>query len=299
MAETSSQDARYWKERFEAQQQMLEITIANMQKATLQLSESKAALEKTNHQLQGSISYATRLQQSILPAKTKLDQIFDDYFIFLKPKDQLSGDSYWVHKHNHLKYIAAIDCTGHGIPGAMLTMLVSTALDQLVTGKVITSPSEIIEALDQKIHYLLNNDEQNELRGKNGLDISLCILDESTNTLIFSGTHQQILLLDGTHQRAIKGARYYVGENSSRKTSLKDHQLQYSKGEKLYLFSDGFPDQFSVHGQKYTAKRLKRLIATFWDIPLKGQKKALEMELSNFRGSSQQIDDILVIGVQL
>ena len=218
-----------------------------------------------------------------------------NFFVIYKPKDTLSGDIYWFAEKDGKQIIAAIDCTGHGVPGALMSMTVHGILQQIVFEKNITQPNLILNELHDGIRYTL---KQDYTKTNDGLDISLISYDQISKKLAFSGAKNSLIYIQDNHLTEVRGDRVSVGgieEGKERNFTL--HSLTLEKDTHIYLSSDGYQDQFGINGKKFMKKCFKEKLLEFHNLPLEYQKNELETTLTNWMQDTEQIDDILVIGL--
>ncbi len=265
-----------------------------------QLQEQKSQLERANKDLSDSVNYASSIQRTIFPSRESMNHCFSDHFVLNLPKDIVSGDFYWLHREPDCCYLAVSDCTGHGVPGAMMSMMGITLLNGIVQEKDCPSATQVLTQLDQEVDRLLSN--QKVTHHYDGMDIALLRIEPAKKHLEFSGAMTGILLVkpDGSHEY-IKGNRFPIGGRSLyNKSEFKAIGRNYSSGSWLYLFSDGYEDQFGGEkDKKYTRKRFIRTILENRELPPMDQLNALKINLYNWRGKGDQIDDILVVGIRL
>jgi len=285
------------KEKCASQQMMLEMTSSYMQNILEELEESKRQLEDTNKQMVDSIKYAERIQKALLTSDEYIKKLFPNSFVMYKAKDILSGDFFWFHQENHLTYVAAIDCTGHGVPGAMLTVLVNSLLVQIVKEKKHTSPKEILLILDKLVDIHLS-DETHRTEVRDGLDIALCVFDTHQHLITFAGAHRPLYLIRDEELLIYKGARYSLGDNSEQCVKLVEITLPVLPNDRIYLFSDGYSDQFGGEkNMKLMRKNFKKLLLKNHQKPMQEQKELLVHHFTSWMGDLKQTDDILVIGI--
>ena len=287
-----------------------------------QVQLQKQEIEVKNENITASIQYAKQIQQAILGSPKEVNEFFEDSFIMLKPRDIVSGDFYWytdvVAKANGTTdsgnqdekrkvVLVAADCTGHGVPGAFMTLMGSDFLDDIVCKERITQPDLILQAMEQKVTGRLQKDAEDQMN--DGMDMSIVTFDRETRVLQFAGAKSPLWIVsDGGILQEYKGSKYPIG-GSSQYHSQKTFELtsvQLQKNDVFYLFSDGFQDQFGgEEGKKFMKSRLKALIEQIYCKPLQAQKEILEDTLhqwmSHLPKNSElvQVDDILVIGVRV
>ncbi|MEM7549742.1 MAG: tetratricopeptide repeat protein [Bacteroidota bacterium] len=269
-------------------------------------------IQKVNEQIFSSINYASRIQNSILPRKEEIEKTLPESFILYKPRDIVSGDFYWYNyieptsnsfkKTDPKTVIAAVDCTGHGIPGAFMSMVGSSLLNRIVSVKGITSPENILNELHSGIKYELQQDKN---ESKDGMDLALCTINHNSKTIEFAGAKNPLVYITNNEMHQIKGDKFGIGgtdlKRNSNRPKYTKHIIKYESPICLYLFSDGFQDQFGgPEERKYMIKRLKKLLLEIHPKPVEEQYKILNTEFEEWKGNSQkQIDDVLLIGIKL
>jgi serine phosphatase RsbU (regulator of sigma subunit) len=257
-------------------------------------------IEEAIREVEGSYTYAQHIQETFLPDDLFVRECFPDSFILFKPKDIVSGDFYFFSRFEHLIVFAAADCTGHGIPGALLSTIGYGILDQAVNEIKLTDPSYILYHLYSKIHRFLHSDSR-ETGLSDDMDISLCILDIRTNLLLYSGVKNPLYHFTNgtlTEYRAQNSAQECTQESDCRYTS---DTIQLNTGDTIYLFSDGYIDQFGGKNHKrYLGSRFKSLLSDISKFPMAEQGDLLYEELEQWRDENHedQTDDILVIGIR-
>jgi histidine kinase len=269
---------------------------------TQTIEGQKKEIEAKNRDITDSIHYARRIQYAILPNYAALKTAFPECFIFYLPKDIVSGDFYWFTQLDSCFYIAAVDCTGHGVPGAFMAVLAYSLLNQVVLEKKIQEPKDILAALDSHILQLLqkssNTKEQNV---SDGMDLALCKIDIPNETLIFSGANRPCWIVRENELLELKRDKQSIGglRWHSERASFTSHQWKLQKKDRIYLFTDGFIDQFGGENQrKYTKKRFEKWILKNQIYPMETQAQKLAEEYQNWIKYAEQLDDILVIGLE-
>jgi serine phosphatase RsbU (regulator of sigma subunit) len=267
------------------------------QKANLLLEEKNKLIEYQKSQTKQSIEYALHIQESILPDKEHINESFPNSFILYKPKDIVSGDFYAFARQENEILIAAADCTGHGVPGALMSMLGSNILYQIINEKNILKPSEILFHLNIGITESL---KQNKNAGNDGMDISICSFNN--NVLQYSGAYRPLYLIRNGELIEVKATKMAIGgQQNDQQRIYENHELELQKGDTIYLSTDGYADQFGgdTGEKKLTKKRFKDLILSIQSKTLQEQGIALDKFITAYRKEIEQIDDILVIGVQI
>lgn len=270
------------------------IAIALQQQQYLEIIEQKSL------DIQASILYARRIQEAILPPESMLKEQFEELFVLYKPKDVLSGDFFWAEQRENLTYLAVCDSTGHGVPGALLSLMGNNLLNQAVHERNLTRPSSILDYLNAGIQHTLNQYKAaSELR--DGMDISLCVFDHSQHKVQFAAAVNPMYIIRDGMLIQSKGNRFSIGsyfDNKMRPFTNQEMELQ--KGDMIYLFTDGYPDQFGGEDdRKMSHRRFRELLMSIHHLPVDDQKKMLEEQLTAWMGDSRQTDDICVIGVRI
>ena len=279
----------------ETQKEILEIQV---EERTHVVVEQKKLIEEKNKDITDSINYAKRIQEAILPEQNLLSKIFNDSFVLFKPKDIVSGDFYWFAEHKGKKIVAVADCTGHGVPGALMSMIGSNILNKLVIENGITQPDLILNMLNDEVRTALKQKESNS-ETRDGMDILLISIDG--NTLEYAGAQRPLWLVDNNSLQEIKADKFAIGGiQQEQKRIFTKHVLTLQKDNALYLSSDGFADQFGGEsGKKLMTKNFKELLLSVQNKSMTEQKDFLESTIENWKGSREQIDDILVIGIKI
>lgn len=276
---------------------LIGVMVSNYRK-TLQANKK---IEQQNTSIRSSINYAKRIQIAMLPDAQQQKKFLPHSFVFLKPRDVVSGDFYWlteVKKGQEGEVIfAAADCTGHGVPGALMSMVGIKTLNGIVN-RGIAAPQEVLETLDVEIRSSL----QQDVSGVNdGMDVALCLYKKEQNILEFSGAKNPLIYIRNKELVQIKGtARAIGGQRGKKQISFKNHQIKIDQPTMVYLFSDGFVDQFGENNKgKFMVKRFHQLLLNIHLLPLTEQKEKLQTAFEEWKGKSNQIDDVLVLGIKL
>lgn len=265
--------------------------------------KQKDTLEMKQNELFGSIRYAKRIQTSMMPKPKQILRDFSDSFILFLPKDIVSGDFYWYHRIDDKYFIAAVDCTGHGVPGAFLSIIGSHLLNSIVIHNGIHHPAEILKHLNRKIKISLKSTEFSD-QNNDGMDIAIAVIDKNAHSLEFAGALRPMYLYSGNEFVELKGDKIPITSNISGTTAPNNNYTNYehkfNPGDQFYIFSDGIIDQFGGDdGKKFLTKRFKNLLENIKTRPMKEQKELIKKSLEDWRGSKyDQIDDILVIGIR-
>lgn len=256
-------------------------------------------LAQKNRDIVDSINYARTIQEAILPERQYIFDHLQDAFILYLPKDIVSGDFYWFAKKDNKKIIAAVDCTGHGVPGAFMSMIGNNLLNQIVIENGITDPGKILEALNKGVQRALKQGSETQ-DTNDGMDVALCVIDSDTDELHFAGAYRPLYYVSTKELDKTSGDKYPIGGAHvalDRPFFTKTKKLK--KGDSFYIFSDGYPDQFGgPKGKKFMGKRFTQLILDICELPMQEQRAKFEEALSDWASDYEQVDDILVIGVR-
>jgi len=288
------------REREKEQRKIQDYLEKELEARTSVVMKQKGEIELQNIEITDSINYAKRIQSSILPDITKLKESFKDAFIFFHPRDIVSGDFYWFDKLEDDKFIiVCADSTGHGVPGAFMSMIGSTLLQDIVTRKRISKPSEILTLLDKQIFSTLNQNVELGV-SNDGMDMVVCEFNVKTRFIRFASAMRPVIILLDGEPYYIKGNRSSVGGESVIEKYFDDQEYYLNEGDIVYLFSDGLPDQFGgADGKKMKIARLKRIIEQVSKLPMDEQKEAMSKFYFEWKGSYDQVDDILLMGIKV
>jgi PAS domain S-box-containing protein len=262
------------------------------------LIESNKLLLDKNKDVTDSIYYAQRIQQSILQTPELLKKYFSESFLLYKPKDIVSGDYYWFYEDDIYKYIAVVDCTGHGVPGAMMSMVANSMFKEVFINRKISNPSEILKALDEELEKTINKNQ--DATFNDGMDVSLIRIDKSTSELVFAGAFRSVLIVSKNEITELKGSRYPIGFYSGIEKKFDSVVYKLKKGDSIYLFTDGFIDQFGGEKNKKLNKlNFRELLNTINDMKMDEQEAFLEYSFNNWKQDLDQTDDVLVVGIRI
>ncbi len=264
----------------------------NKLRATLEI------VEKQNQKIASSIKYARQIQNALLPLDDDIKNLFKDYFIFYKPRDIVSGDFYFFLQKNDKIFCAIGDCTGHGVPGAFMSILGINLLTEIIEIGNIIEPDKILDILDKKIKFALH---QKKLNNSDSIDIALAVIDQENKILEYSGAKLPLLVAQNDIIQLIKGDNQSIGGKTYLKTKkFTKHVVDITQPTTIYMYSDGFQDQIGgKFKQKFRSKNLRNLLYLLHKDPFEEQKKYIEYTLKNWQEKNKQIDDILIIGLQI
>lgn len=265
---------------------------------TKEVVNQKEEIEEINKDLTDSINYAKRIQTAILPEDDEFDKMFPKNFVVYKPKDIVSGDFYWARKFNNLHLIVCADCTGHGVPGAFMSMIGMMLLNEACVLKNILDPGEILKDMDNSLKEILRQNDDFE-SNKDGMDISLCLVDVDSNKMYAAGAMRPIYVYRKGKQHIIKGDRFSLGGTIVKNKVFKTREYDLMKDDFVYMFSDGYADQFGgPNKRKMKVLKLNELLDQVSQLDISKQAKEIESFFESWKGDILQMDDVLLIGFQ-
>ena len=264
-----------------------------------ELSERLLKLEKKSAEMDEGIRYAGSLQQSILPNERLFVNTFKDAFVLFQPRDIVSGDFYWIYLHHDDIYFAVGDCTGHGVPGALLNIAGNSILRQIIRIEGLSDPKDIVRLLDTELVSMFN---ENLTSGttRDGMEIALCKFNLNKGVGQFCGAGRPMLLMRNSVLVEFRKGIDSIGYSEQPDKTFESYEFPLFSGDRFYLFSDGYTDQFGGENiKKFNRKRFKSLIESVHQMPMSRQKKELWASYSSWKGKQEQIDDICVIGIEI
>lgn len=292
----------YWyiKYRERTQKELQEYLETELNARTKEVVEQKDMLEIKNRDITDSINYAQRIQQSILPSVATINENFSGSFVYYQPRDIVSGDFYWYERVNDNKFlIVCADSTGHGVPGAFMSMIGTTLIKDICWRKDIDSPSQVLDQLDRELQSTLNQNIDAE-RAHDGMDIIVCEIDVNTLYMRFSSAMRPLIIYKDKELQYVKGTKASIGGDPKAEKRFENIGFQLHKGDIIYMFSDGYPDQFGgPRGKKFKLDRVKNMLADVCDKPMEAQQEYINKTFNEWRGKLQQVDDVLFMGVKL
>lgn len=263
------------------------------------LRDQKNKIEKQNKEITQSIFYASRIQNAVQPSNEDLDKLFTENFVLYKPKNIVSGDFYFAQKINDYILFTAADSTGHGVPGAFMSMMGISMLNQIVREKHVTTAAQVLNLMRTNIKTALNQTgKKNEQ--KDGMDMALCALNTKNNVVQFAGAYNPLLIIRNKEIIEYKADKMPVGIYIKEKESFTNNEIQLQKGDILYLFSDGYVDQINYNNkEKFMRKRFKKLLLEICEKPMSEQKEILNERFEEWKTGGKQVDDVVVFGVKI
>jgi len=264
-----------------------------------EIENKNKELEFLYKQVTDSIHYAKRIQEAILPPPSVLRQILKNYFILYKPKDIVSGDFYWVAQKNNLSYFACVDCTGHGVPGAFMSLVGYNILRDIISNTELSRPSDILNLMREEVKKALHSTGM-ESKTKDGMDMTLGCINFQTLELQYAAAFNPLMIVRDKTLIEGKVNKFPIGVHVLDNVPFDNHTFQLKPGDMIYAFSDGYPDQFGgPKGKKFMIGRFKKILLQAAELPVDDQKIFFEKILSEWQGSHEQVDDILVMGIRI
>jgi len=265
---------------------------------TAEIQRQKDEISDQKKEILDSIHYARRIQKAVLPSDQKVEQSLPEHFILYLPRDIVSGDFYWISSIDDRVIFAAADCTGHGVPGAFMSMLGVSFLNEIVNKSKRLSAGRILDNLRANVKETLSQSEEGGT--KDGMDIALCIYDKSKMTIQYAGAHNPLYLLRSGELTEFKADNMPIGIHIVEETKFKNHNIKVEQGDCIYIFSDGFQDQFGgKYGKKYLSKNLKIMFTEVHQQPMPKQKDMIHQTLMEWMEGVDQVDDIIILGIRI
>lgn len=269
------------------------------------INEIKVEIELAHREVMDSVTYAKRIQEAVLPSLADIEKCFPQSFVLFKPRNIVSGDFYWYSLKDNKVIIASVDCTGHGVPGAFMSLIGNTLLNHIVNERGITDPAEILNELNREVSHSLHQTESGS-QSRDGMDIALCVFNEplqspdGTIILQFAGANRPLYYMCNGMLEEVKADKFPIGGldyNNQQKFSTQTIQL--SKSSTIYISTDGYADQFGFNNKKLKTKRFKEIILSIQEKSMEEQKTHLDQFIEQWKGSQEQTDDILVMGIKV
>jgi serine phosphatase RsbU (regulator of sigma subunit) len=266
-----------------------------------QILEQKEELIAKNKNIMDSIKYAKRIQSALMPPETSFKSIFPDSFILHIPKDIVSGDFYWFSKIGDKSFIAAVDCTGHGVPGAFMSIIGIELFRNITNIEGIKQPAQILMTLNRDFQKIFH--DKDIISFRDGMDLAFCAFDNKKMLLEYAGAFNPIYIIRNKNIYEYRGDRFSVGldkPDENKKNIFKNNVIPMQDGDSIYIFSDGYADQFGgPDGKKYKYRRFQHLLLAINQLPMEKQHELLEKSIMRWKGDLDQVDDILVIGIRM
>ena len=252
--------------------------------------------------MQDSINYASRIQRSIMPDTNELQSTYPNCEVLYLPRDIVSGDFYWVNSlpnRPDIVVYAVADCTGHGVPGAFMSLIGATLLNQTLTHPNVNTPAQALEYLNIELPKNIKSSSQGETI-KDGMEISMCLIDYSTLKMDFSGANNNLYIVRRNELILHKGDKQAIGQGYQAAQRFSNHLIQLQEKDIIYLFTDGYPDQFGGNkGKKFLYKQLEDLIVRISSLSIQEQKHILQKTFEDWKGNLEQVDDVLLMIIEI
>jgi serine phosphatase RsbU (regulator of sigma subunit) len=269
------------------------------QKANQKLESAYAIIEEKQKDITDSINYAQKIQYAILPNDEEIGHAFTESFVLFRPRDVVSGDFYWFHASEQRVMIAVADCTGHGVPGALMSMIGSSLLNQIILETQVSTTGEILDLLRQGIKSAFKL-KQGENKRRDGMDIGLLSFSKDRKHLQFSGANNGVYYVRNGGIHELQPDKQPVGQHEGNEKSFSSLEMEVQPGDCFYLYTDGFADQFGGEkGKKFKYSKLKGLLLEISGLPMTEQKARMEKVFDDWKGKHEQVDDVLIIGIRL
>ncbi|MBL1233418.1 MAG: SpoIIE family protein phosphatase [Vicingaceae bacterium] len=273
--------------------------ITDRKKAEQELLEKNVELLQHNKDMLDSIQYASRIQEAILPDVQRIKNTFQDAFVLYQPKDVVSGDYYFFYQKENKAFVVAVDCTGHGVPGALMSFIANGILKEVIIKKGLEDPAEILYALDEELFLALNKNSQNAVTN-DGMDVSIGVYDFAEQTFSYSGAFRPLLLVRDGNIIELEANRYPIGFYADVKKKFVTQSITMQQNDTFYYFTDGYCDQFGgERKKKFNRKQFKELLLAAQTMEMEEQEAYLQYVLLNWRQDEPQVDDILVMGIKV
>lgn len=296
----TNKQLKYQNEEINKRNIALHDTHKNVSTTIERVNQQKIEIEEKNQRIEDGVKYAFRMQSAILPPMERIMKAFPENFIFYRPRDIVSGDFYWFEDSSDYTYLAAVDCTGHGVPGAFMSVVAYNMLNQIISELQKETPDEILEELDRLVRLSLHQDDSTGNKGKDGMDIALCAIDPNRTVLYYAGAGRPLYRVGNGELSEIKGDKFPVGgaQHENKKFAL--HLIKLKKGDRFYLFSDGITDQFGgPNKRKFSSMRLQEFIVSHQYQSLAEQRKSFIETFDSWQGIHKQLDDVMLIGFEV
>ncbi|MFY8028012.1 MAG: SpoIIE family protein phosphatase [Bacteroidia bacterium] len=259
----------------------------------------KQEIERKHQEIVDSVTYAQRIQEAILPARAEINQAVPNNAIMFKPRDIVSGDFYWFSQKGEESILACVDCTGHGVPGAFMSMIGNTLLNQIVNERDIMQPNLILNELNKEITSALKQDAEGS-DSRDGMDISIVSINLTNKTMQYAAANRPLYFIRNGELTETKANKVAIGGHMmDEEKNFTNHVFQIESGDTIYLSSDGFADQFNPSDKKLMTKRFKEILLSIQHLTMLEQEQYLAQFITEWRGSMEQTDDVLVIGVRV
>lgn len=272
--------------------------LSEMKSAYSEIEIQRSELQLRNKDLTDSLNYARRIQAALLPSEHHIRRIFPNYFIYYRPKHIVSGDFYWFSERDDKYFIAAADCTGHGVPGALMSMIGLELIHKIINDMKVDDSDQVLITMNRELESAFFKEESGKPIIKDGIEMSICIIDKKTRVMEFSGAFLPVYIVRDDKLIEIKGDKKNVVQSFAM-VSFNRSTFTLQEGDLLYLFSDGYADQFGgPENKKFMYRRLRHILLTISKYPLPDQQRILDETIDSWMEGHDQIDDMMILGVR-
>lgn len=272
--------------------------LREIQDAYSEIDLQRSELQMRNKDLTDSLNYACRIQAALLPAEHHIRKIFPNNFIYYRPKHIVSGDFYWFSERDGMYFIAAADCTGHGVPGALMSMIGLELIQKIINEMRVDDTDQVLLTMNRELESAFSKEESGKALIKDGIEMGICIIDRETKVMEFSGAFLPVYIVRDDKLIEIKGDKKNVVQSFAM-VSFNRSTFTLQEGDILYLFSDGYADQFGgPENKKFMYRRLRHILLTISKYPLADQQRILDETIVSWMQGHEQIDDIMILGVK-
>lgn len=268
-----------------------------------EITEQKKIVEEQHRDIVDSVNYALRIQQAVMPSRSELKRIFPESFMIYKPRDIVSGDFWWIAEKAGVKVVVVADCTGHGVPGAFMSLIGTSLLNEIINEKSVTDPGIALNLLSDKVMKALHQNED-RANAHDGMDISLAVIDENADLLMFAGANNSLYYTNIAGElHEVKGDRQPIGFYLDKHQPFQVHTMPLGDITNIYMFTDGYPDQFcgnagTQFGKKFKYSRLKTTLSNVQNLNSIQQKEHMQKVFEDWKGNMFQVDDVLMLGIK-
>lgn len=291
----------HYEENLNLLERALDLSSRELNESKTKVTKAYAEINEKNEDLLSSIQYARLIQEAILPSEDRFRSVLADSFVFHAPRDIVSGDFYWLQEYEEKILIAAVDCTGHGVPGAFMSIIGNNALNAAVREEGFTTPSLILDYLNETVSGTLRQKTEDTMGIKDGMDIALISLDLKAMKLEYAGAYNPLYIFRDGKLLATKGDKFPIGISiDDRLQKFTNNELKIQQGDVIYIFSDGYADQFGgPMGKKLKYDNFRSMLFDIHTLPTREQRKIVEVRFHEWRAGLMQLDDVLLIGLRI
>lgn len=291
----------HYEENLNLLERALDLSSRELNDAKAKVTKAYAEINEVNQDLVSSIQYARLIQEAILPSEERFRSVIPESFVFHAPRDIVSGDFYWLQEYEGKVLVAAVDCTGHGVPGAFMSIIGNNALNAAVREEGLTTPSLVLDYLNEAVSDTFRQKTEDTMGIKDGMDIALVSIDRTNGVLEYAGAYNPLYVFRDGHLLENKGDKFPIGMSIDDKLrKFTNHRMELQSGDVLYIFSDGFPDQFGGPlGKKFKYDNFRSMLYDIHALDMGAQLRAVRDRFHRWKGKLVQLDDTLLIGMRI